>query len=99
MSIEESIRQIIREKNEKLLDAIEELLESHGYRETPRFLTVKEAPTKLRMGRTATYELCKQTDVSGFPCFMEGNRYKIPYAALINWIDERIDSNLSNDND
>ena len=88
--MEEAIRRIVREENEKHLQDIERLLESHGYHETPRFLNVREAAEILRMGRTATYELCKQKEHNGFPCFMEGNQYKIPYTALMNWIDQRM---------
>lgn len=90
MSIEESIRQIIREENEKHLQDIRLLLESHGYKKAPRFLTVPEAAEILRIGRTAAYELCRQSDHNGFPCIREGKKIRIPYQALMNWIDQQI---------
>lgn len=90
MSMEEAIRQIIREENERHLRDIEKLLESHGYRKTPRFLTVPEAADILRIGRTATYELCRQSEHNGFPCIREGNKIRIPYNALMNWIDQKV---------
>src|SRR5690625_4479688 len=74
MSMEESIRRIIREENEKHLQEIEQLLESHGYRKTPRFLKVSEAAEILRIGRTATYELCHQSEHNGFPCVRDGHK-------------------------
>lgn len=89
MSMEESIRRIVREENEKHLSDIKRLLESHGYIEGPRILTVPEAAEFLRIGRTATYELCQQSEYNGFPCFREGNRVRIPYSALVNWIDQQ----------
>lgn len=89
MSMEESIRRIIQEENEKHLQEIEQLLESHGYRKTPRFLKVSEAAEILRIGRTATYELCHQSEHNGFPCIRDGNKIRIPYNALMNWIDQQ----------
>ncbi|MCF3942168.1 helix-turn-helix domain-containing protein [Oceanobacillus alkalisoli] len=89
MSMEESIRQIIREENERHLQDIEKLLESHGYRKTPRFLKVPEAAEILRIGKTATYELCQQSEHNGFPCVRDGHKIRIPYNALMNWIDQQ----------
>ncbi|SEP57734.1 DNA binding domain-containing protein, excisionase family [Virgibacillus subterraneus] len=89
MTFEESIRQIIREEIEKHLDDIKHLLESHGYNEVPRFLKVPEAAEILRIGKTATYELCQQAEVNGFPCIRDGNKIRIPYTALMNWIDQQ----------
>ncbi|MYL44626.1 helix-turn-helix domain-containing protein [Virgibacillus halodenitrificans] len=89
MSMEEAIRQIIQEENKKHLVDIKRLLESHGYHEAPRFLKVPEAAEILRIGRTATYELCQQTEHNGFPCIKEGNKIRIPYTALMNWIEEQ----------
>lgn len=88
MSMEETIRRIVREENEKHLGDIEYLLSSHGYNEVPRMLKVPEAAKILRIGITATYELCQQSEVNGFPCFKEGRRIRIPYHSLIEWIDE-----------
>jgi len=90
LPIEEAIRRIVREENEKHLRDIKSLLESHGYNAVPRFLKVKEAAKILRIGITATYELCQQSEHNGFPCFREGNRIRIPYNALMNWIDQQI---------
>ncbi|MBP1917218.1 excisionase family DNA binding protein [Lederbergia galactosidilyticus] len=95
MSFEETIRQIVREENEKHLKDIALLLEKHGYNEVPRFLTVPEAAKILRIGRTATYELCQQAEVNGFPCFREGNKIRIPYTALMNWIDQQANQLIS----
>lgn len=89
MSMEESLRQIIREENEKHLQEIERLLESHGYRNTPRFLTVPEAAEILRIGRSSAYELCRQSEHNGFPAVREGQKIRIPYNALINWINQQ----------
>ncbi len=92
MSMEEVIRQIVREENEKHLYDIQSLLESHGYNAVPRFLKVKEAAKIMRMGITATYELCRQKEFNGFPAFQdtEGGQIRIPYTALMNWIDQQI---------
>lgn len=89
MFIEESIRQIIREENEKLLEDIEKLLHSHGYKTTPRFLTVTETAEILRIGRTATYELCRQSKHNNFPALKEGYKIRIPYNRLMEWIDKQ----------
>jgi|GEM_PF-908898 len=89
MSMEDVLRRIMREENEKHLEDIKCLLESHGYNAVPRFLKVPEAAEILRIGRTATYELCQQSEHNGFPAFREGNRIRIPYTALMNWIDEQ----------
>lgn len=88
--MEEALRKIIREENEKHLEDIKCLLSSHGYNEVPRFLTVPEAAEILRIGRTATYELCKQSGHNGFPALREGNKIRIPYSALMNWINSQV---------
>ncbi|MEK3890211.1 helix-turn-helix domain-containing protein [Bacillus sp. FSL K6-3431] len=95
MSFEDVVRQIIREENEKHLKNIEQLLERHGYNEIPRFLTVPETAEILRIGRTATYELCQQAEVNGFPCFKDGNKIRIPYSALMNWIEQQSNQLIS----
>lgn len=95
MSFKDVIRQIIREENEKHLKDIERLLESHGYQEAPRFLTVPEAAEILRIGRTSTYELCQQSEHNGFPCIRDGNKIRIPYSALMNWIDQQTKQSIS----
>ena len=91
MSIEETMRRIIREENEKHLQDIKCLLESHGYKEAPKMLTVKEAAKILRKGITATYELCRQSEYNGFPAIqdVEGGPIRIPYNALMNWIEQQ----------
>lgn len=90
MSMEEVIRQIVREENEKHLEDIKHLLSSHGYNEAPKMLMVPEAAKILRIGVTATYELCHQSEINGFPCFREGNRIRIPYNSLMDWIDQQV---------
>ena len=89
MGMEATFRKIIREENEKHLQDIKKLLDSHGYNEVPRFLKVPEAAEILRIGVTATYELCNQAEYNGFPAIREGRRIRIPYTALMNWIDQR----------
>lgn len=89
MTLEDTIRQIVKEENNEHLKDIEKLLESHGYHETPRFLKVPEAATILRIGKTATYELCQQSNENGFPCIRDGNKIRIPYSALMNWIEQQ----------
>ena len=89
MSMEESIRRIVQEENEKHLKDIEKLLLSHGYKNTPKFLTVPETAEILRIGRSAAYELCQQSEHNGFPCVREGHKIRIPYHALMNWIDQQ----------
>lgn len=89
MTFEDTIRQIIREENEKHLQDIKTLLESHGYQQAPRLLTVQEAAKILRMGTTSTYELCRQSEYNGFPAIREGKKILIPYSALMNWIEQQ----------
>ncbi|WP_096269471.1 helix-turn-helix domain-containing protein [Paucisalibacillus globulus] len=89
MTFEDTIRQIIREENEKHLQDIKVLLESHGYKEVPRFLKVQEAAKILRIGITATYELCRQSEHNGFPAIREGKKIRIPYTSLMNWIEQQ----------
>lgn len=95
MSMEELIRKIVREENEKHLQDIKKLLVSHGYKEVPKFLTVPEAAEILRIGRTATYELCQRSEQNGFPCLRDGNKIRIPYNALMNWIEQRTNQAIS----
>ncbi len=88
MSMEESIRRIIREENEKHLEEIKCLLKQ-GHNDTPRFLTVPEAAEVVNLGKSAIYELCKQSSYNGFPCIKETNRLLIPYTSLIEWMEQR----------
>lgn len=89
MSMEESIRQIIREENERHLQDIKQLLESHGYQEVPRTLSAKEAASILGVGLTKIYDLVNNGDETGFPYIRAGGRIVIPYTALTNWIDQQ----------
>lgn len=91
MTFEQTIRQIVREENEKHLDDIKYLLESHGYQEPPKFLTIKETAKVLNIGITSTYELCHQSEHNGFPVIKEG-KYRVPYNALMTWIDKQVSS-------
>lgn len=87
MSFEETIRQIVREENQKHLNDIGQLLDAHGYHEVPRFLKVEEAAKILRIGRNRAYQLCDQSN--GIPCIRDGNKIRIPYTALMNWIEQQ----------
>lgn len=89
MSFEDVIRQIIQDENRKHLEDIKCLLQSHGYHEAPRFLKVPEAAKILRIGLNATYELCRQSEHNGFPVIREGQKIRIPYSALMNWIEQQ----------
>lgn len=89
MTFEETIRQIIREENERHLQDIKKLLESHGYHEVPRTLSVKEASEILGFGLTKIYDLVNRGDETGFPFVRVGGRIVIPYHALMNWIDQQ----------
>ncbi|GEN87206.1 helix-turn-helix domain-containing protein [Oceanobacillus sojae] len=96
MSMEESIRQIIREENEKHLQDIEKMLQSHGYKAQPKFLTVEETAEILRIGRTATYELCRQSEHNGLPVVKDGYKIRIPYNGLMTWIDQQANAKQAN---
>ncbi|PAE27878.1 hypothetical protein CHI07_16900 [Paenibacillus sp. 7884-2] len=89
MSFEDTIRQIIREENEKHLQDIKSLLESHGYQEAPRTLSVKEAASILGFGLTKIYDMVNRGDETGFPFIRDGGRIVIPYHALMNWIEQQ----------
>jgi predicted DNA-binding transcriptional regulator AlpA len=86
--MEETIRQIVREENEKHLEDIKCLLKQ-GHNEKPRFLTVSEAAKTVGLGKTAIYELCRQSSYNGFPCIKETNKLLIPYTSLIEWMEQR----------
>lgn len=89
MSFEDTIRQIIREENKKHLQDIKSLLESHGYQEAPRTLSVKEAASILGFGLTKIYDMVNRGDETGFPFIRDGGRIVIPYNALMNWIEQQ----------
>jgi excisionase family DNA binding protein len=84
MSFEDTIRQIIREENEKHLEQIRKLLEENGIQDKPKLLTVEEAAAILKMGKSSVYELTHRID---FPVIRDGRKVRIPYGALMNWIE------------
>lgn len=88
MTFEDTIRQIIREENEKHLKEIADLLEKHGYKEAPRTLSVKEAAKILGFGVNKTYGMIQRYEQTGFPHVRDGNRIRIPYTALMQWMDQ-----------
>ncbi|GAA0313578.1 hypothetical protein GCM10008967_00070 [Bacillus carboniphilus] len=83
MSIEETIRKIIQEENEKHYERIEQLLDQHGVQGAPPLLTVEEAAQILKMGKTSVYELTNRHD---FPAIRDGRKVRISYSGLMNWI-------------
>ncbi|HEY4554802.1 MAG TPA: helix-turn-helix domain-containing protein [Bacillaceae bacterium] len=89
MSFEDTIRQIIREENEKHLNDIKNLLDRYGTQDAPKTLSVKEAAGILGFGITKTYEMIQQAEHTGFPHIRDGNRIRIPYQALINWMNQK----------
>lgn len=89
MSFEDTIRQIIQEENKKHLSDIKQLLESHNYQEAPRTLSVREASALLGFGVTKTYEMIQRAEHTGFPFIRDGHKNRIPYTALINWMDQQ----------
>ena len=89
MSMEEMIRQIVREENEKHLQDIKRLLESYSLNDEPKTISVKEAAEILGFGINKTYELIHRAEETKFPHIRDGKRIRIPYQALINWMNER----------
>ena len=89
MSMEEMIRQIVREENEKHLQDIKRLLESYSLNDEPKTISVKEAAKILGFGVNKTYEMIHQAEHTGFPHIRDGNRIRIPYQAFIAWMNER----------
>lgn len=89
MSMEEMIRQIVREENEKHLQDIKRLLESYSLNDEPKTLSVKEAAEILGFGINKTYEMIHQAERTGFPHIRDGNKIRIPYQAFIAWMNER----------
>lgn len=89
MSMEESIRRIVREENEKHLDDIKCLLDSYLHEEDePKTLSVKEASAILGFGINKTYEMIQQAESTGFPHIRDGSRIRIPYQAFVYWMNE-----------
>ena len=87
--MEEMIRQIVREENEKHLQDIKRLLESYSLNDEPKTISVKEAAKILGFGVNKTYEMIHQAEHTGFPHIRDGNRIRIPYQAFIAWMNER----------
>lgn len=90
MTMETMIRQIIQEENEKHLKEIEDMLIRHGYKEAPKTLSVKEAAKILGFGVTKTYELVQRYEETGFPHVKDGNRIRIPYTGLMQWMNQSV---------
>jgi excisionase family DNA binding protein len=88
VSFEETIRQIIREENDRHLEQIRLLLKEQGFQDKPRLLTVEEAAKILKMGKSTVYELTHRIN---FPVIRDGRKVRIPYAALMNWIEQGIE--------
>ena len=63
--------------------------------EFPSFLTVEQAAKLLQLGRSKTYELTVEWDrtggKSGIPFVWFGNQKRIPYDALMRWVDGQLD--------
>lgn len=63
--------------------------------ELPRFLTVEQAAKLLQLGRSKTYELTVEWErtggKSGIPFVWLGNQKRIPYDALMRWVDAQLD--------
>ena len=89
MTMEEVIRRIVREENERHLEEIKSLLDSYIGDEVPKTLSVKEAAEILGFGINKTYELIHRAEETKFPHIRDGKRIRIPYQALINWMNER----------
>ena len=90
MTMEEVIRRIVREENERHLEEIKSLLDSYiGDDEVPKTISVKEAAKILGFGVNKTYEMIHQAEHTGFPHIRDGNRIRIPYQAFIAWMNER----------
>lgn len=65
--------------------------------ELPELMTVMEAASYLRVGRDATYELCRQwfasSGAAGLPAIKIGRKIRIPRAALGRYVE--IDANTT----
>ncbi|MEK4883436.1 helix-turn-helix domain-containing protein [Bacillus sp. FSL W8-0223] len=86
MSFEDTIRKIIREENERHLEEIRKLLQSYGVQEQAKLLKVDEAAKILKMGKSSVYELARHSD---FPAIRDGRKVRIPYTALMQWIEKK----------
>lgn len=52
----------------------------------PEMLTVPEVAARLRIGRSAAYDLCKEP---GFPTVWVGGVIRVPARKLDEWIESR----------
>lgn len=92
MSIEESIRKIIREENEKHREEIKEILSSLKQESATIVkptLSVKEASAILGFGINKTYDLVQRSEYTQFPHLRDGAKIRIPHQALLNWIEQQ----------
>ena len=89
MTMEEVIRRIVREENERHLEEIKSLLDSYIGDGVPKTISVKEAAKILGFGVNKTYEMIHQAEHTGFPHIRDGKRIRIPYQAFIAWMNER----------
>lgn len=92
MLSEERIRKIIQEENEKHLEDIKKLLDSYGNQNAPKTVSVREAARILGFGVTKTYEKVRREEL---PYIKDGNKIRIPYQALINWMNQRATQSIS----
>ena len=62
--------------------------------EKPTFLTVEQAAKVLQLGRSKAYELTVEWERSGgragIPFVWFGNQKRIPYDALMRWVDRQL---------
>lgn len=91
MSFEDTIRQIVREENEKHQQEIKLLISSLSHQEQnhPKTISVREASKILGFGVNKTYELIKRHEQTGFPHLRDGKIIRVPYQALIHWINQQ----------
>ena len=61
----------------------------------PKFLTVEQAAKLLQLGRSKAYELTVEWERSGgrsgIPFVWFGNQKRIPYDALMRWVEAKLD--------
>ncbi len=91
--MEDTIRQIVREENEKHQQEIKLLIsslsQSHQDQNHPKTISVREASEILGFGVNKTYELIKRHKQTGFPHLRDGKIIRVPYQALIHWINQQ----------
>ena len=63
--------------------------------EQPRFLTVSQVANLLQLGRSKAYALTVEWERSGgrsgIPFVWFGNQKRVPYEALMRWVDGQLD--------